>query len=77
MLLNWIVLGSQWSTILGKKPIALVRGLIVIKYPLFAAGILFFVSQPWASIPWFAVGVGTVIPAGFWATVRRDEDNLN
>lgn len=69
--LNWIWLGLSWRQVQGKKPIALAPVLIVIKYPLLAAICLVCLRQPWFWPAWFAGGIVTVIPAGFWAARKR------
>ncbi|MGE0763221.1 MAG: hypothetical protein AB7N80_08085 [Bdellovibrionales bacterium] len=68
--LNWWILGLSWRHVEGKKPIALAAGLIVIKYPLLAAICLLCLRQEWFRLGWFAAGIATVIPAGFWGALR-------
>ena len=65
---NWWLLGLSWRQIQGKKSIALSAALIVIKYPILALVCFFCLRQSWFLLGWFAAGVFTVIPAGFWAT---------
>ena len=64
---NWWLLGFSWRHLQGKKSIALSAALIVIKYPILALLCFVCLRQEWFLLGWFAAGVSTVIPAGFWA----------
>lgn len=70
---NWWLLGFGWRHLEGKKSIALAPALIVIKYPILAVVCFICLQQEWFLLGWFAAGIATVIPAGFWAalTVRK------
>lgn len=66
---NWWMLGFSWRHLEGKKSIALSAALIVIKYPILGLACFIYLRQEWFLLGWFAAGVATVVPAGFWAAM--------
>lgn len=61
--LNFIFLASSWSLVFSKKLIALAVFLIVIKYAILGALLIYCLRQPWLNLTWFAVGVSSFMAA--------------